>query len=127
MARDNSARRLFIPAALFNFAAGGLFLFAMPWLAGSMRIELTPSAMPFVHITASAVLLFGWGYWQAGVDPVRNRIAIVMGMVGKIAVVAVAFGHALAGGIGWGLPALTVVDLVFAILFWRFLRAHPAA
>lgn len=122
----DAARRLFIPAALFNFVAGGLFLLAMPWLAGPMRIELTPSALPFVHMTAGAVLLLGWGYWQVAVDPVRNRIVIVLGIIGKLAVVAIAFGHALAGNIGWGVPALTVVDFVFAILFWRFLQDHPA-
>lgn len=122
-----SARRLFVPAALFNFASAGTFLFALPQAAGPMRIEVTPALLPFVHISAGAVAIFGWGYWQVARDPVQNRIVIVLGLAGKLAVAALGIAHAFAGNIGWAFAALTVVDLVFAALFWRFLRAYPAA
>lgn len=126
MSTDMQARRLFIPAAIFNFLAAGAFLFALPQLAALMKIQLSPSLLPFVHATVAAVLLFGWGYWQVANDPVRNRIVIVMGIAGKLLFVAIGFGHALAGNIGWVFAALTAVDLVFAVLFWRFLSSHPS-
>ncbi len=119
------ARRLFIPAAIFNFLAAVPFLFALPFTAGLMKFDVSPSILPFVHITAAVVLLFGWGYWQVANDPVRNRIVIVMGIAGKFLIVAIAFGHAFAGNIGWAFAALTSVDLVFALLFWRYLATHP--
>jgi hypothetical protein len=126
MTENMHARRLFIPAAIFNFLAGGAFLFALPQLAVLMKIQLSPSMLPFVHATVGAVLLLGWGYWQVANDPVRNRIVIVMGIAGKLLFVAIGFGHALAGNIGWAFAALTAVDLVFAVLFWRFLSSHPS-
>jgi len=61
MSASVHARRLFIPAAIFNFFAGGAILFALPFLAGPMKTQLSPSALPFIHMTTGAVLLFGWG------------------------------------------------------------------
>jgi len=121
---QEAARRLFIPAALFNFAAGGALLLALPWMAGPMQIQQAPAVLPWLHMTAAAVILLGWGYWQAAVDPVRNRIVIVMGIIGKLAIVTIGVAHALAGNIGWAFVGLTGVDLMFAFLFIRFLRAN---
>jgi hypothetical protein len=126
MSSYTHARRLLIPAAIFNFLAGGAFLLALPQLAGLMKFQISASMLPFVHMTAGAVLLLGWGYWQAANDPVRNRIVIVMGVIGKLLTVAVGFGHALVGNIGWAFAGLTVVDFVFAILFLHFLSTHPS-
>jgi hypothetical protein len=46
---------------------------------------------------------------------------VKLGVVGKILVFILFFGHALAGTIPVGLAVPTVVDLLFAVLFLEFL------
>ena len=63
--------------------------------------------------------------WQVAIDPIRNRIMIVMGIAAKLLIAAIAIGHVVEVNIWCAFAALTTVDLVFAILFWRFLSSHP--
>jgi hypothetical protein len=42
-------------------------------------------------------------------------------------VVAVITSHWLAGTIAWPLPALAASDIVFALLFWRYLSSTRSA
>jgi hypothetical protein len=120
------ARRLFIPAALFNLVAACLFLLFFPLTARLMQFDPALDGSVFVQISGGAVLLFGWMYWQAARDPVRNRNYIVLGIIGKLMVVAIAYGNYLTGRIAWPLAGLVTGDLIFSILFWRFLPRHPA-
>jgi hypothetical protein len=69
------------------------------------------------------VLVFGWAYWMISRDPVRYRPYVVLGMILKILVVAVVSSHWLAGTISWPLPTLVASDIVFALLFWRYLNS----
>jgi hypothetical protein len=119
------ARRLFIPAALFNFFAAALFLVFFPLTARVMQFDPALDGTVFVQISGAAVGLFGWVYGQAGRDPVRNRNYITLGIIGKLGVVAIIYGDYLAGRIAWPLAALVTGDVIFSVLFWRFLRRHP--
>jgi hypothetical protein len=59
-------------------------------------------------------------------DPRRFRDYIVLGIVGKLAFVAVIYGHFLAGDAKAMLAALVTADLVFAGLFGAHLKRTPA-
>jgi hypothetical protein len=54
-------------------------------------------------------------------DPAGNRPIALLGVIGKLATVALVWSHWAAGNIGWPLAALVVVDLIYAGLFWRWL------
>jgi hypothetical protein len=121
------ARKLFIPAALFNFFTAASFLVFFPLAARLMQFDPALDGSVFVQISGGAVLLFGWMYWQIARDPVRNRNYIVSGIIGKLCVVAIVYGDYLTGRIAWPLAALVSGDVIFSALFWRFLRRHPAS
>lgn len=120
---DSYSRVLFYSAACFNVLAGLPFLLAPGPVAELMGMTLNPTAMLFMHITMGLVVMFGWVYWMIGRDPVRYRPYILLGIVLKILVVAVIYGHWLAGDIPWPLPALASGDILYALLFWRYYRS----
>jgi hypothetical protein len=124
---SNSHRGLFLSAAWFNFLAGLPLIVALGIVAPLMGLQINPTATLFIQITASVIVVFGWAYWMIARDPKRFRPYIVLGIVLKIVVVVVVFGHWIAGNILWLLPALAAVDAIYAVLFWRYYRSSQAA
>ena len=119
-----NARALFGVAAIFNVVVGVAMLIAYdalaPWLG------LPPQPTVWVHLVALVVLVFGYAYSRVAMDPRRFREYIVLGMVAKLAFVAVIYGHFLAGGATAMLATLVTADLVFAGLFGAHLKRTPA-
>ncbi len=109
------ARRLFrFLAALFNFLVAAALLFFFPLTARVLQFGPTLEQSLFTQISAAAVMLFSWMYWQAARDPIHNRNYIVVGIIGKLAVVAIAYGNVLTGKTAfWPIAALTTCDLFF--------------
>lgn len=122
---DKHARILFSLAAAYNFAAGLPMLFAMPQFAALTGMTPAHPDPVFVHLSAVLVLVFGWGYWRIGRDPVFNRPIIHMGLVGKSCVVVAGYADWLLGNVNWPFAALISGDLVFALLFYDYLRRRP--
>lgn len=120
---DTYTRTLFFSAACFNVLAGLPFLVAMRPMAELMGLQITPTSTLFIQITMGLVVIFGWAYWMIGRDPVRYRPYIVLGVILKILVVSVIYSHWLAGNIPWPLPVLASGDIVYALLFWRYLSS----
>lgn len=120
---NSYSRTLFGSAAGFNVLAGLPLLVAMQPVAALMGLQVTPTSTLFIQITMALVVMFGWAYWMISRDPVRYRPYIVLGILLKVLVVAVIYGHWLAGNIPWPLPVLASGDIVFALLFWRYLSS----
>ena len=120
-------RALFVCAACFNWLAGLPLLVATTPFAGLLGLELNPTAILFIQLTAGVIVVFGGVYAMIARDPVRYRAYIPLGMILKIYVVVVIYGWWLAGGISWHFPALAAGDVVFAALFWRYYRATRAS
>lgn len=116
-------RQLFICAALFNLLAGLPLLLVPGPAAELLGLSLNPTALLFIHIAMGLVVLFGGVYWLIARDPVRYRPFISLGVVLKTLVVVVILSHWLAGTINGRLPALAAGDLIFALLFWGYLRS----
>ncbi|MFJ2690506.1 hypothetical protein [Pseudomonas sp. NPDC087336] len=122
-----NARTLFSTAAGFNILAGLPLLVATQPVARLMGLQTTPTAALFIQISMIVVLVFGWAYWMISRDPVRYRPFIVLGIILKILVVAVIGSHWLVGNVAWPLPTLVASDIVFALLFWRYLSSTRSA
>ena len=123
----SAARRLFIPAAIFNWSVAGGLLFLSD-LTGPL-LQLDPSGcsnLALRDMCMALVAAFGIAYWRIAFDPLRFRPYIELGIVGKALVVLVIYGHWLTGHIGWQLPAVAFGDVLFAVLFVNFLRRYPA-
>ena len=115
-------RLLFISGAIFNLLAGLPFLIAPEFMAALMGLELNATAAMFLQLTFALVVVFGWVYWMIARDPVRNRPYILLGIILKLLVVAIFFGHWLSGNIPGHLPALASGDIFYALLFWLYYR-----
>ena len=113
-------RALFYSAAVFNWLAAAI-LFAPFGIAQALGLEPAPINSPYEHIALMAIVLFGIGYWWAGNDPLLNRPLIRLGMIGKLLVVALVWLAVAGGQANWRLGALASGDLVYAILFARYL------
>ncbi len=123
---EGSGKMLFRVAAAFNLLVGLPMLVAWPTVAGLIGIA-TPRTV-FTDIVAAIVALFGWVYWRIAEDPVGCRPYVLLGILGKLAFVAVIYVNYALGSALAGLALLVTADLVFAISFARWLRrtAPPA-
>jgi hypothetical protein len=117
------ARWLFGTAGIFNITIGGGLLFLRPLLASALHLSPIGGAnLPLVYLLGSMIILFGYAYILVAQDPVRYRPYIHLAILGKLAAVASAVVPWLQGEVFWAVPALTGVDLVYAALFFLFLR-----
>lgn len=119
-------RLLFRVAALFNWSVAIPLWIAPVQLSQLLGFAPLPTDILYTDLFAVLVLTFGLGYWWVGADPVRNRVVLAMGICGKLLVVLVGYSHFLAGTTNLPFAALVTGDLLWALLFWRFLRLHPA-
>lgn len=117
-----SQRNMFLFAALFNFTAAvvvGVFQATVLPLLGMGPLG---SEVFLLHLFLAVVFVFGLGYLRVAMDVGENRDIVWLGLIGKLAVVALLLTHAVLGNVAWGLAALGLGDLLFAILFLRFLN-----
>ena len=117
---DRPGTLLFRIGAVFNVLVGVPMLVAWPAVAGLLGVT-TPRSV-FTDLVGALVALFGWVYWRIAEDPVGCRSYVLLGIVGKLTFVAVIYANWALGRAPAALAALVTVDLVFAILFARWLR-----
>jgi hypothetical protein len=118
-------RRMFQSAAFFNWLA---CLILLPATGIAAYLGFTPlmGNGPFGHMALMAIALFGYGYWMVSRDPVGHRGIIVLGVIGKLGVVAVMFGHYFFGtDMNLRQASLALVDLTYAVIFVRALKSLP--
>ena len=120
---DKSMRIMFATAAWFNWLAGLAVAVNAELLFGLFRITPLPTEPLFLQLFAWLVIVFGIGYFWASRDPVANVPVIKLGMIGKLSVVLVSLACVLAGSISWQIMLLMSIDLLYAIMFWRALKA----
>ncbi|MBU2964653.1 hypothetical protein Q4508_17765 [Amphritea sp. 2_MG-2023] len=127
MNNNNKHRSFFFTAALFNWTVAIIFLFAYQPVFNLIGLSPVPQNPIYLHLFACLVALFGLGYYWVSLDFDKNRNIVYLGIVGKLAVFALPVGYYFAGSISWQLPALTCVDLVFAMLFLNTLRQSSSS
>ena len=112
-------RTLFRIAALFNWSA---VVFFLPALGIADRLgHGAPTGTPFEHVGLGAIALFGIGYWMVASAPEQNRGIVQLGLLGKVLAIAVVVGHYIAGNVSLPLALVVSGDIVFAVLFARYL------
>ena len=122
MNSDIAMRRILWIAAAFNL--GGAVLFAFPASPLGQLVGL-PVPVPGIYcaILAFLVALFGASYVWLARQPAIDRPMVALFAVGKAGVFALVAVFWITGGV----PGLAVLvasgDLVFAVLFARWLRA----
>ena len=114
---SRQGRVLFHCAALFNW--GAVLILAL--LAHPLGVQ-PPQETMFGQLVLAAIFIFGCGFWMVGAAPGANRGIAVIGAWSKLAIVAVVLAHWVAGGATAQFAALVSGDIVFACLFFRFLK-----
>lgn len=116
-------RGLFGLAATFNFAVAAGLLFLRPQMAALLQMApATGSDAVVANLAGALVGVFGYAYARVAANPQRYRPYAELGLIGKLLVVPAAALPWLAGEVGWQLPLLACGDLLFAALFWDWLR-----
>ena len=118
-----SIRIMFTTAAWFNWLAGLAVAVNVELLFGLFRITPLPTEPLFLQLFAWLVIVFGIAYFWASRDPAANVPVIKLGMIGKLSVVLVSLACVLTGSVSWQIMLLMSIDLLYAILFWRALKA----
>jgi hypothetical protein len=109
-------RNLFGVAAAFNLLVASVIV--IPGSFAWALLRMAPPDQPlFLHLFAAFVLLFGLVYLWIALDVAGKQALILLGAIGKLAVMAVVLGHYLAGSIPVEVVMLGSGDLVFAVLF----------
>ena len=119
---ERNQKILFYSAAIFNWAACLVFIEPLG-LAATLKLSHAVSNDPFGQIALLAIAIFGFGYWMVVSNPAAYRGVVILGLIGKIAVVAITFGHYFFGDVNFNLAGLMLGDVIFAVLFFRYLKA----
>jgi hypothetical protein len=116
-------RIMFYSAAIFNWCACLIF-FAPLGIASALNLSHSVGNGPFEQVALMAIALFGLGYWMVARNPDANRGIVVLGLIGKLAVVAIFFDHYfLVGDVNFNLAGLSIGDIIYSALFAQFLRS----
>ncbi len=113
-------RRTLFATAVMNLLVAAAFV---PAGATLRAVAGFPEAgHPFYLLTVGLfVLLFGLGYLWAAVTGRADRLFIAVAAAGKLSFVALLVGLWVAGTLPTRAPVLGMADLVFAMLFLRWL------
>lgn len=119
--KEKSQRTMFLFAALFNITVAVLLGFFQATLMPLLGMEALGSEVFLLHLFLAVVFFFGVGYFLVAMNAEGNRNIVWLGMLAKLAVVILLLFHAIEGNVAWMLAALGLGDLLFAVLFARFL------
>ena len=114
-------RTIFIAAGLFNLAVG-LPMLATPDLMFAALGATGLSHPLYTPSLAWMIAVFGVGYLLVARDPLRNRDIALIGALGKLGFVAIAWTAAARGQAPLSIAALASGDLAWALLFLGFYR-----
>jgi hypothetical protein len=118
------ARWLFGTSVIFNIAVALDVLILRHWFVTPF-LPLDPihgTNLVSAVFTGLLVGMFGIVYACIAFDPVRFRLYIPLGVAGKLLAVASTTVPWLLGAVPWNVPALTGLDLIYALLFFDYLR-----
>jgi hypothetical protein len=117
----------FLVAALYDGILGAAFFLFYNPLFHALGIAL-PNNTSYIHITTAYIFVQGLSYWFVYRDPLKNVDIVKVGIVYKVIYVGLAayylaVGQLLSSVFAW----LAVADLIFLVLFVRFVMQAPRA
>jgi len=116
-------RRVFLGAALFNFAAGLPALLAPAQALDAFGLPPLPYHL-FVRTTGLLVASYGIGYWLVS-RRLGRRDIVWLGVIGKLGVVVLFTWAWRQGSLPTRAFAVGLGDLAFVAVFLVFLAATP--
>ena len=108
-----TVKAVFLVACLYDVILGVAFCLFFKSIYNMFEIPL-PNHDGYVQLSALHILVFGIGFFFVYRDPVRNSPLILLGILMKLAFIAVALGH-------WILDTIPVIYIPFAVVDVPFL------
>ncbi len=87
------------------------------------ELGMPPADPVYRALFLALAFVFGIGYWRFPADPTQREV-VRLGIYGQIAVFFITSGYFLRGEVHWAYMFPALVDLVFAILFFIYLRTR---
>ena len=119
-------RGVFLASAIFNFVVGFSLAIDTSAMMASMGLEVARYDALWSPLIGWFVILFGMLYFAVSRD-LDNRAIAFIGMLGKLGVVVLIALAWMRGLAPFAMVGLTLIDLVFAILFAAFLFTRRPA
>jgi hypothetical protein len=120
---DAGYKRLFSLAAVYNLALGLVFLLLFSRIVTSLHMAVPPPQNAVFHQMAILLaMVFGIGYYVLSRDLYRQRGIVVLGIIAKTIVFLLFLYHVLFSGLHLLLFMVGVADLIFALLFCKYIR-----
>ena len=117
-------KRFFFVAALYNLVLGLVFLIFFSRLMTLFGMPQPPRELVAFHqMGILLAMVFGVGYYMVGRDLHSHSGIVIIGTIGKIAVFLLFLYHMIFSGLHFLIFLIGVGDLVFALLFIRFLAS----
>lgn len=114
---------LFGFSAFVNLSVAASLLAVPATMEALLRLDpVRGTNIMLLNFAAVVIGLFGYSYVRIALDPVKFRSHIQIGALGKLLAEASALVPWLRGEITFLLPALLMFDVVFAVIFFDYLR-----
>lgn len=117
---DSFWRNVFIVSAIFNFLVGASMFFDLTTFAKAQGLEAIPYSPLFSPIIGWFVIVFGLMYLALSQE-LQNKTIALLGLTGKLGIVILVWFAYASGLAPLTMALLTLIDLLFAILFAVFL------
>ncbi|MBI5116454.1 hypothetical protein HZA56_08270 [Candidatus Poribacteria bacterium] len=120
---DAGYKRLFLLAAAYNLALGLVFLLLFSQIVTFLHMAVPPPQSAVFHQMAILLaMVFGIGYYMVSRDLYGQRGIVVLGIIAKTTVFLLFLYHVLFSGLHLLLFIIGVGDLIFALLFYKYIR-----
>jgi hypothetical protein len=115
-------KKMFLVGAIWNVAGGVVIVWLTGWIFASARLS-PPEPWAYYYSWIALFVTFGIGYYLVYRDLYRNKNLVMLGIIGKLSfsVIFIAGMISEPGTIPWFFLIPVIGDLVFVVLFWRFL------
>ncbi len=115
-------KRSFYAAALYNLGLGLIFLIFFSRLMPFFGMPQPPRELAAFHqMGIILAMFFGVGYYMVGRDLYSHGGIVVLGALAKTAVFFLFLYHMMFSGLHFFIFLIGLGDLIFALLFIRFL------
>jgi hypothetical protein len=119
-------RRVFLAAGVINIIVGLLLVLRPVTLASMTGLPVPADTFLYARLAGLLIATMGLGYLMASNDLDRHRGIVTIGALGKASAWLLVLVYWLNGTVGFWTFAVFAIDLVFAVLFVRFLLRYAA-
>ncbi len=123
---DGVWRGVFLAGAFVNWIVGVGMMFDTAEFAASAGLEVARYDAFYSPIVGWFITLFGFFYLAVSRD-LENRAVVLIGAIGKSGVIAWVWLAFARGLVPFSMAAVTLIDVVFVLLFAAFLLTRRRA